>query len=471
MKNYLYIFLFILLGLPQAIYALTDADHEKMNAKVVRVASADSAQPAASAAQERITVEAEGSGDSKMAALKDAWTNAVRQAVGMYLASNSSVKSDGLDDKYAEEIAAYSRGQVNSFETLSETSENGIWTIKIRANVDKDILQETVAASQSQSVKVDGANLAAQIQSVSDKKKNAEEVLFASGLLDFKNCLDYQAKLVKYEIDGKTNFFMQHTLKFNLEKFNKQSGELETLIAQIVPKKMALKFSKSEAENIFKLIKQKDYNVEIDFKEMFNNHNNNYPSPISGFIILNGLPAEYSSMMQRGEGELYGIFENYPISFLYGSLLKNELAKPASFSKDDSFSGFSVENPWCFVHAHGRADCYEMKKDLPIYTDNRFELVFTVTGLDDEQTLEIPTFIIPPLPNTSLNRQLFHLIAPEFMISFRGSSKNIPMFELALSPIIIVLQKLDVSTDELVNIQELKGSYELIPSPKSINIR
>lgn len=123
---------------------------------------------------EKITVEAEGVGETKMAALKDAWTNAVRQAVGAYLASAQSVKSDGLDDKYTEDIAAYSRGQINSFETISENQENGLWHIKIRANVVKDILLETVKEATNKSVKIEGANLAAQMQTTQEKKTKCQ---------------------------------------------------------------------------------------------------------------------------------------------------------------------------------------------------------------------------------------------------------------------------------------------------------
>lgn len=155
---------------------------------------------------EKVTVEAEGSGDSKMAAMKDAWTNAVRQAVGMYMTS----KTETLNDDLTEEIAAYSRGQVNSFETLSENHENGVWTVKIRANVDRDIMRETVAASTSQKVKVDGANLAAQAQSAEDKKKNAAEVIKSSGLMDFSKCLDYKPEIQTFDTPQGKKIYMVH---------------------------------------------------------------------------------------------------------------------------------------------------------------------------------------------------------------------------------------------------------------------
>lgn len=155
---------------------------------------------------EMVTVEAEGSGETKMAAMKEAWTEAVRKAVGMYMTS----KTETLNDDLTEQIAAYSRGQVNSFEILSETHENSIWTVKIRANVDRDIMQETVSASMSKTVKVDGANIVAQQQSAQNKTRDALEVLQASNLLDFSNCLTYEASLRMVDFDGKKQPWMKH---------------------------------------------------------------------------------------------------------------------------------------------------------------------------------------------------------------------------------------------------------------------
>lgn len=195
----------------------------------------------AQAAAERITVEAEGNGTTKLAAMKDAWTAAVREAVGVYMASRSEAKSDGLNDSYTEQIAAYSRGQVDSFELLSESDANGLWTVKIKANVDKDVLQQTVAEATSKTVKVDGANLAAQAESAASKKKDAEKVLDTSELLDFKKCLEYVPNLVSYKIGGKNLYFMQHVLKFNLEKYLTQANSLEKLIKQMSSKSVQIK--------------------------------------------------------------------------------------------------------------------------------------------------------------------------------------------------------------------------------------
>lgn len=223
--------------------------------------SADSPAP------EKVTVEAEGSGETKMAAMKEAWTNAVRKAVGMYMTS----KTETLNDDLTEQIAAYSRGQVNSFETLSENQENGNWHIKIKANVDRDIMQETVAASASQNVKVDGTNIAAQIQSAEDKKKDAAEVLKSSGLMDFTKCLDYKPEIQTVDNEGKKIVFMRHMLKFDLDKFKKQADELEKLVATMAISKRTASLKTDAAKAALKLIAQNDFKVNFSTGEIIRN--------------------------------------------------------------------------------------------------------------------------------------------------------------------------------------------------------
>lgn len=165
-----------------------------------------------SATDYRITVEAEGSGATKMEALKSAWQNAVREAVGMYMTS----KTDVLNDDITEQIAAYSRGNVNSFQIISQIQQNGVWIVKISANVDKDIIHETMAQLSKSNIKIDGASLAAQVQSVANRNNDAIDVLLTSGLLDFSKCLDYSATLEQHNIKGNSIFTFVIYLKWIL---------------------------------------------------------------------------------------------------------------------------------------------------------------------------------------------------------------------------------------------------------------
>jgi hypothetical protein len=75
-----------------------------------------------------ITVEAEGSGETKAEALNNAWSEAVRKAVGIYLNSRSTA----INDELLEQIVSYSRGCVDAYKVLKEEEDDDEWNKNIR---------------------------------------------------------------------------------------------------------------------------------------------------------------------------------------------------------------------------------------------------------------------------------------------------------------------------------------------------
>lgn len=88
---------------------------------------------------EDITVEAEGIGVNKMEAMNNAWTEAVRKAVGENVKASDSV----IDEELTEKIVTYSRGRLNAYKIIDQQKDNDIWKIKISANIEKEILNQT----------------------------------------------------------------------------------------------------------------------------------------------------------------------------------------------------------------------------------------------------------------------------------------------------------------------------------------
>ncbi|MDR2367250.1 MAG: hypothetical protein LBF58_03940, partial [Deltaproteobacteria bacterium] len=70
-----------------------------------------------------VTVEAEGSGVTKIDALNSAWGEAVKKAIGMYMVSKTTVVNEDIEEK----ILTYSRGRVNSYKELSAIKNGDIW--------------------------------------------------------------------------------------------------------------------------------------------------------------------------------------------------------------------------------------------------------------------------------------------------------------------------------------------------------
>ena len=209
------------------------------------------AEGAAANNEKQVTVEAEGTGATKMEALHSAWMEAVRQGVGMFMAS----KTELVNDKLTEQIVTHSRGQVNAYQIVEERKGSDGWHLKIKARIDKDILQETAEAATNQKVAFDGKDLAAQKVTQQEKQKSAEQVWKEiEPLLDFRKCLKYRFTVEKVTLDkdlriddkeykkGTDFIFGCHYLSWDLQKFTKQKEELEKLFEQVALQKETVQY-------------------------------------------------------------------------------------------------------------------------------------------------------------------------------------------------------------------------------------
>lgn len=187
----------------------------------------------------RITVMAEGSGTTKLEALQQAWMEAVRKGVGLFLTS----KTEAIDDDLTEKIVTHSRGQVNSYKVLSEVQENGLWTVGIEASIDKDILRETAAQGKSRRMAFDGTAVAAREDTQEKKRQSQEEILVdALNELNLASILRYRTELKKTALpDGKTAFYVENILSVDPQQFTILADQLERTLAPIADGKLVLK--------------------------------------------------------------------------------------------------------------------------------------------------------------------------------------------------------------------------------------
>jgi hypothetical protein len=197
-----------------------------------------------------LIVEAEGHGATKLEALKAAWMEAVRLGIGMYLAAKSTV----IDDALQEEIVMHSRGKVDSYEELSASKGDSGWIVKIRAKIEKDILQETAVVSQNKSktVSVDATNIAAKKITAEAKKLSAEELAKTyNPQFKIEDFFDYDFS-TKQE-NGK--LIIIHHVKLNLDTFKKFTDELESVLDKVAIKKSIEAFDRDNMEDAAKLKK------------------------------------------------------------------------------------------------------------------------------------------------------------------------------------------------------------------------
>mgnify|MGYP001156236551 CR=1 FL=1 len=362
-------------------------------------------------AAEQVEVEASGNGQTKMDALQNAWMEAVRLGVGMFLTS----KTESIDDTLTEKIVIHSRGQVNSFEILSENNTNDVWSITIRAKLDKDILQETVASTQSKALDFNAQDDAAQKISQEQKGKSQTEVLQASlDLFDFSKCLDYTNTLIKGHPKYKNNkkYYIQHILKMNLKKFKAQADQLEKVIASIAEKQIDVHLDIKIGKQILEAIKKEDYTDIVGSGSNINH--------IMGYDLPKLFVSEY-----------------IPSGMDY------------------------KEYAACFFKNVGTARCYSFGKKLGVNIPKAYTLTFKAETDDDFDSVLAQTsaVLIYPIKRYS-TPPLF--IGPFFKILPFGFGTTGTSLRQDV-PIIECVQELNLSDEQLVNIKKIRGSYSLEP--------
>lgn len=95
-----------------------------------------------------IVVDAEGVGSSREKAIEQAYMDAVRRSLGMFLDAKTEVKDNGISEK----IISYSRGVVEKYEVTAvddSQAARGRYAVKIRASVRRDQLRQGLEHAQS----------------------------------------------------------------------------------------------------------------------------------------------------------------------------------------------------------------------------------------------------------------------------------------------------------------------------------
>lgn len=140
-------------------------------------------------ADDTLQVTANGIGHTSDEALKDAYKNAVRRAVGVYVLSETVMDNEEIDEK----VYANSDGVVSSHEVLdTKTLPNGLLEITIKATVQKNNIGQILSNKQSTVIdKKDIINVGNSLNAMEEVQKSLD--------LIFK---DYPASLLTVEAVG-----------------------------------------------------------------------------------------------------------------------------------------------------------------------------------------------------------------------------------------------------------------------------
>ena len=181
---------------------------------------------------------AEGTGTDPAAALADAFRNAVRRAVGVY------VDSETLTDKEAvisDKVLTFSDAFVARYEELSRSTEDGLITIRISAAIQAGKLMTNLREARVNTLDLVGGDLVAAAVTRKEAKDAAADLLhkkflelpgtLAAEALPFKP-LDYDLK--------KQLLTITYTLHADREKYAAFLASLEPLVSQVALAKTSI---------------------------------------------------------------------------------------------------------------------------------------------------------------------------------------------------------------------------------------
>lgn len=137
---------------------------------------------------QQLPVMASGVGISEDAALKDAFTNAIQSAVGTVVDAETLVQNDKV---MMDQVLTYSNAFIKNFDkTSSEKRADGLYEVRIKAEVQRKQLIEKLKAANIAVRDIDTTSVYAQVVTQNKEEKDAKTLLAkVMQDLDYPGCL------------------------------------------------------------------------------------------------------------------------------------------------------------------------------------------------------------------------------------------------------------------------------------------
>jgi len=181
---------------------------------------------------------AEGTGTDPAAALADALRNAVRQAVGVYVDSETVTDKE---DVIADRVLTFSDAFVVRYEEISRTVDAGLVTIKVSAVIEAGKLMTNLREAKVNTIRLDGADLVASALTRKESKDAAADLLrkklqelpgaLVAEALPFKT-LDYDAR--------REQLTVTYMLRGDQDKYRAFLDSAQPLLQQVAAAKTSI---------------------------------------------------------------------------------------------------------------------------------------------------------------------------------------------------------------------------------------
>lgn len=151
------------------------------------------------ATKEYIEILVDGAGLDKESAMNNAYQNAVKQAVGLYIDAETLIDNN---QEVKDKILTHSRGIIDKVEVISDQNDDGIYRVEILAQVIKQELEEKVKpiSSDKTSFNIDGESLVATKISKEQQEADAKAILEEIESYIMKESINW----LDFSIDGET---------------------------------------------------------------------------------------------------------------------------------------------------------------------------------------------------------------------------------------------------------------------------
>ncbi len=233
------------------------------------------AKPEQPAQPDIVEVVAQGMGIDANAALLNAYSNAVQQALGLYVDAETMVQNDQI---VQDKILTYSKGFIQEATTVKKSQANGLFQVNIRAKVKRQQLLEQAKANNISVKAVEGVSLHAQIES-QIKQEGDAKALLEKALLPLMDATFLRTEVIlpatlNKEKTGADDKFVTLDYKFNLwidepSYYNYIKSSLLPVLDQVAIRKGGLTVNYEVENNDNGYLKEgtqnKPYNKEQEF--------------------------------------------------------------------------------------------------------------------------------------------------------------------------------------------------------------
>lgn len=180
------------------------------------------------AGENLIDIQASGTGSTREEAMKNAVEEALRQSMGTMILSREELTDDSLIDK----VIQVSRGSVKASQVLSETADNGKFTLSAKFSIDPREIQDTARDAGASS----GGRADIIRRPLLEHGRQVIRAFFEG--LDLLQFLDVRLEELRIDPD-KEEFFALVRLLVNSEKYTRLfSAPLTAILDEALPESL-----------------------------------------------------------------------------------------------------------------------------------------------------------------------------------------------------------------------------------------